>query len=171
MLAARLGTVTTALYSGSFDPVHLGHLSVIEAAARAFDGVVVVALGNPAKTTGLLSVPDRVALLEQSTAHLGIVTCTSHHGLTVDAARIHGASVIVRSAHKEQANELVMAATNRIVGGIDTWFVPGDPSTGWISSSLVRSLLDRGEVDQACDLVPAPVAAWIRSPAAPGPAS
>lgn len=155
--------MTTALYAGSFDPVHRGHLSVITTAAAAFDSLVVAVVGNPMKTSGLLSVADRVMLLSSATASLPGVRCVAHHGLTVDAARLHGADVIVRAAHKERANELVMAATNRAASTVPTLFVRGDHETEWISSTVVRGLLDRGEVDEACTLVPAPVAGWLRS--------
>jgi pantetheine-phosphate adenylyltransferase len=159
--------VTTALYSGSFDPVHLGHLSVIRTASAMFDAVAVVVLANPGKGGGgLVPVAERVALLREATADLANVTCTTWSGLTVDAATQHSASIIVRSAHKELDNELTMAATNAALGGIGTGFVRGDPATGWISSSVVRRMVADGFVEDACALVPDAVGSWLRRRAA-----
>ncbi|HYD09624.1 MAG TPA: adenylyltransferase/cytidyltransferase family protein, partial [Acidimicrobiales bacterium] len=137
--------MTIALYTGSFDPVHLGHLGVIEQAARSFEEVVVAVLGNPAKVSGLLSIDERVRLLDAATAHLDNVRCASHAGLAVDAARAHGATTLVRAAHKEQRNELTMAAHNERIAGIPTTIVGGDPGLGWVSSSVVRQLLADGD--------------------------
>ena len=147
--------MTTALYAGSFDPVHLGHLSIIERAARAFDEVVVAVLGNPAKSSGRFTIDERVALMAQATSHLPGVRAVAHHGLTVDIAAAVGASVLVRSAHKDHSDELTMAATNERIAGIATVFVPADPATAWISSTVVRRAADDGRLDEARSLVPA----------------
>ena len=156
--------MTTALYTGSFDPVHLGHVRVIEQAARSFEAVVVAVLGNPAKTSGLLPVAERVRLLEAATAGLDNVTCTAHHGLAVDAAREHGASTLVRSAHKEHRTELEMAAHNERLTGIPTTFISGDPDLTWVSSTVVRRLLADGDADRLRAVVPSAVADALLSP-------
>ena len=153
--------MTTALYTGSFDPVHLGHLAVIERAASTFEGVVVAVLANPSKASGLLPVAERVRLLELATAPMGNVRCTSHDGLAVDAARVHGCSTLVRSAHKELRGEVSMAAHNERIAGLPTTFVHGDPELAWVSSSVVRRLLADGDGDTVRSIVPAPVAAAL----------
>lgn len=159
--------MTTALYSGSFDPVHLGHVSVIRTASALFDDLVVVVLGNPSKPQrGLVPVEERVALLASAAADLPNVSCASWPGLTVDAAASHGATVIVRAAHKDYLDEITMAATNRAISGVGTGFLRADPATSWISSTAVRLLVDRGDIDRACELVPEAVAAWLRRRAA-----
>jgi pantetheine-phosphate adenylyltransferase len=150
--------VSVALYTGSFDPVHLGHLAIIEEAASMFDRVVVAVLANPEKASGLLPVDERVRLVLAVTDALPNVDCIAHHGLAIDAARLHGATTLVRSAHKEQRNELTMAAMNATAGGVPTAFVTGDPALGWISSSVVRASLAHGDVERVRAMVPGVVA-------------
>jgi phosphopantetheine adenylyltransferase len=77
------------------------------------------------------------------------------YGLTVALARRDGATVLVRAAHKERGNESSMAAMNRVLAEIPTVFVPADARTRTISSSLIRQLVDVGEVRAAQQLVPA----------------
>jgi pantetheine-phosphate adenylyltransferase len=146
--------VTTALYAGSFDPIHLGHLSIIERAAGGFDEVVVAVIGNPAKRSGLLTVDERLQLVDESTAHLANVRTFTHHGLSVDAARLVGATVLLRSAHKDRGDEHTMAATNERIAGVLTVFLPADLTRSWISSSLVRSALAGGRLDDLRTMVP-----------------
>jgi pantetheine-phosphate adenylyltransferase len=147
-----------ALYAGSFDPIHLGHLGAIEQATRTYDEVIVAVVANPRKAGGMFRPEARVQLVDDATAHLPSVRSVHFYGLTVDLARREGATVLVRAAHKEQGNELSMAATNRLMADIPTVFVHADPRTRAISSSLVRQLVDSGELTAAQRLVPACVA-------------
>lgn len=128
-----------------------------------FDEVVVAVLGNPAKRSGLFSIPQRVELVAAATAHFGNVRCVGFHGSTVDLARAEGTDVLVRAAHKETANERSMAAVNEQVSGIQTFFASPDPATWTISSSAVRGLVAAGEIEAAAELVPADVRAAIRA--------
>ena len=149
--------VATALYPGSFDPFHLGHLNVVEQVARIFDEVVVGVLGNPRKPSGLFTLDDRVRLVEAATAHLTNVRCVSSDKLTIDMAACEGAVVLVRSGHKDARHESTMAATNEQMSGIQTLFAAADPNLRTISSSLVRDLMSRGHTGDAARLVPPPV--------------
>lgn len=108
---------TRAVYGGSFDPVHLGHLAMIEIAARTHDELIVVVLANTAKTSGLFPPGQRVDLIHQTLAHLRNVSVTAYHGLIVDAAQSLDADVLVRSAHKEGRHERSMAAMNTTPNG------------------------------------------------------
>ena len=145
-----------AAYPGSFDPLHLGHLSVIERVAGQFEQLVVLVLANPAKTH-LLSVERRVELVAASTDHLGNVRAIGHVGLTVDGARAVGAGVLVRNAGKEQRVEVTMAVTNQAISGPPTVLVPPDPNTATISSTFVRELVRHRRYDDIAPLVPEPV--------------
>lgn len=149
--------MVSALYGGSFDPIHLGHLSVIELAAESFEAVYVVVLANPEKPTGMFSRGERAQLVAASTGHLSNVLVHEYHGLTVDCADELGVDVLVRSAHKEGQHEQSMAATNHLLTGIRTSFVMPDARTAWISSSMVRELVSAGRLHDVEGLVPAPV--------------
>jgi pantetheine-phosphate adenylyltransferase len=146
--------VTVALYAGSFDPIHCGHITVIELVSRGYDDVVVAVLANPDKSSGLLDPEQRLRLVEESTSHLPMVRSVRFHGLVVDLAREVGATVLVRSAHKERANEVSMAAMNQNLTGIPTIFVPVDVNTRSISSSMIRRLVADGQSTAVEGLVP-----------------
>lgn len=151
----------TALYPGSFDPIHLGHLSIIERAAVGFDRLVVAAVANPNKSSGMFTRSERAQLIRAATAHLGNVEVVEGHGLVVEVARSVGADVLIRAAHKETADERMMATANEKLSGYPTFFVPGDTSTSHISSSLIRDLVDRRDFELLGSLVSPPVASAI----------
>jgi pantetheine-phosphate adenylyltransferase len=147
--------VAVALYAGSFDPIHLGHLGVIERAAQAYDEVLVAVVANPGKKHGMFRPEERLRLVSMATEPLSNVRSVHFHGLTVDLARREAVTVLVRSAHKERGNEFMLAAMNERLAGIPTVFFASDPRTRTISSSLVRQLVDAGELTAAQELVPA----------------
>ena len=154
MAACKTPLVATALYPGSFDPFHLGHLHVVEQVAGWFDEVVVGVLGNPRKSSGLFTLEQRVGLAEATTAHLPNVRSVSSDKLTIELARCEGAVVLVRCGHKEARHESTMAAMNERMSGIPTLFTVAHPSARAISSSLVRDLMSRGQTKAAARLVP-----------------
>jgi pantetheine-phosphate adenylyltransferase len=102
-----------ALYPGSFDPLTLGHLDLIERAARLFDGLIVAVLQNPGKTPAF-SLEQRLGQIRRATAHLQGVQVGSFDGLTVEFARSSGAGVILRGlrAMSDFEFELQIAHTN-----------------------------------------------------------
>lgn len=155
--------MATGVYPGSFDPFHLGHLAVVEQAARQLDRLVVGVLTNPGKRARLFGAAERVALVEASTAHLPNVRCVAFDGLAVDLARREGADVLVRAAHKEHGTERSMAAMNVMLSDVQTVFVATDPGSRTISSTVVRELVARGNLRAAARLVPRPVADAILS--------
>jgi len=154
---ARLVRVAVGLYPGSFDPVHLGHLTVIDTGAQFLDELVVAVVTNPAETA-VFPADVRVELLRASTRRWANVRCVAYDGLVVDAARREGAAVIVRSAGKEWHPELSMAAHNKRLSGLETVMIPAGPATRWLSSSVVRSLAREGRHGELLDLVPPAVA-------------
>lgn len=150
--------MTKALYPGSFDPVHIGHLDVVEAAALLFSEVVVVAMFNPVKTDGFFELDEREGLLAATFAHLPNVTTTRFAGLVVTAASDLGADVIVKGVRSgsDLDVEMQMAYTNKAVTGIQTVLVPSEPAHSFVSSRFIREISSRGE--DVSSMIPPPVA-------------
>ncbi len=138
-----------AVVPGSFDPVTLGHLDVIERAAGLFDELHVLVVHNPGKTA-LLPLAQRVSLLEQSVKDARLpdnIRVTSWSvGLLVDYCTEVGASVLVKGIRSQidVAYETPMAIVNRDLGGVETIFMLPNPAHAHVSSSLVRQVAALG---------------------------
>ena len=131
-----------AIYPGSFDPVTLGHLDIIERAAKLYDTLVVGVLDNNSKSP-LFSAEERVNMLREVTKHLDNVKVISYSGLLVDAARENNINVIVRGlrAITDFEYELQMAQTNRILNKeVDTMFLTASVEYSYLSSSTVKEV-------------------------------
>ena len=131
-----------ALCPGSFDPVTLGHLDIIERSARHFDEVIVAVIRNPQKAQSLFSLEERQEMLEEVTAHLPNTRIAFFKGLLVEFAKEHGAEAIVKGlrAVSDFDYELQMAQMNQRLSGIDTFFLSTSPQYSFLSSSLVREV-------------------------------
>ena len=138
-----------AVVPGSFDPVTLGHLDVIERTAGLFDEVHVLVVHNPGKTA-LLPIAQRVSLIEQAVVAAGLpdnITVTSWSvGLLVDYCTDVGASVLVKGIRSQidVAYETPMAIVNRDLAGVETVFLLPNPAHAHVSSSLVRQVASLG---------------------------
>jgi len=168
--------VATALCPGSFDPVTLGHLDIIERTARHFDDVIVAVIRNPQKTKSLFSLEERQQMLKEATAHLPNIRIEFFKGLLVDFARDHGANAIVKGlrAVSDFDYELQMAQMNQRLSGIDTFFISTSPQHSFLSSSLVREVARFG--GDVSGMVPPKVAKrlterWAERKAAEGDGS
>ncbi len=154
-----------AVVPGSFDPVTLGHIDVIERAAKLFDEVHVLVVHNPAKAA-MLPIAQRVSLLERSIADAGlsgsILVTNWSVGLLVDYTADVGASVIVKGIRSQVdiAYETPMAIVNRDLAGVETVFLLTDPANAHVSSSLVRQVAALG--GDVSPYVPAAVAAYLQ---------
>ena len=136
------GLLATALCPGSFDPVTLGHVDIIERSARHFDEVIVAVIRNPQKTQSLFSLEERQELLKESLSHLDNIRIEFFKGLLVDFAKEHGAEAIVKGlrAVSDFDYELQMAQMNQRLTGIDTFFLSTSPQYSFLSSSLVKEV-------------------------------
>ena len=134
--------MTRVLYPGSFDPVHIGHVEIVETAASLFDEVVVATVRNPQKGKGLFSLDDRMDMLTESFAHLPGVSITMFSSLVVDLAREMECDFIVKGlrAVSDFENELQMAQMNQEISGVHTVFIPSASSYSFLASSLIREV-------------------------------
>ena len=147
-----------AMYPGSFDPVHNGHLDVISAASALFDSVVVAAMRNPSKSVPLFSDDERVAMIVESTSHLANVSVVQFGELVVDLAQRLGADVIVKGLRSQSdfESELRMAHMNHSVSGVETVFVPPRTEHLFVASNYIREITRFG--GDCSHLVPPAVA-------------
>ena len=157
--------MTTVLYPGSFDPIHLGHLDVIEQSLELFGTVVVAAMHNPTKPSGMFTLDERLSMIEQSVAGLSngsSVRVVAFPGLAVDAARDVGADFIVKGLRTggDFEVEQQMAHTNYAAAGVRTVYLPCKPSLVFISSRFIREIANYGGDVSA--MVPAPVLAPLQ---------
>ena len=131
-----------ALYPGSFDPLTLGHLDLMERATVLFDGLVVAVLQNPSKTPAF-PLERRLAQIQLATCHLAGVEVRSFDGLTVDMARECGAGVILRGlrALSDFEFELQLAHTNKTLAPhLETLFLATAAHHSFLSSSVVKEV-------------------------------
>ena len=134
--------MAVVLYPGSFDPVHNGHLEIVETASRLFDEVVVAAMRNPQKGEPLFSLAEREEMITEVFAHLGNVRVTMFSSLVVDLAREVGADFIVKGlrAVSDFESELQMAQMNQAISGVDTLFIPSASEHSFLASRLIREI-------------------------------
>ncbi|MCT0226371.1 pantetheine-phosphate adenylyltransferase [Synechococcus sp. CS-1328] len=147
-----------ALYPGSFDPLTLGHLDLIERSAGLFDGVMVAVLQNPGKRPAF-SLEQRLEQIRAATAHLAGVEVGSFDGLTVDFARQCGTAVILRGlrALSDFEFELQIAHTNKsLAPAVETLFLATAVHHSFLSSSVVKEVARFG--GDVRHMVPAGVA-------------
>lgn len=154
--------MTTAVCPGSFDPVTLGHLDLIERARALFDEVVVGVAHNAAKRA-LLDVATRRALLVDAVAGIPGVRVEVVPGLLAEFCREVGAVAVVKGLRggADFDAEHPMALMNRHLTGVETVFVVGDPRLAHIASSMVKDVARHG--GDIAGLVPDGVAAAVRA--------
>ena len=154
--------MTSVLYPGSFDPLHNGHVEIVETASNLFDRVVVAAMRNPQKGEPLFGLEQRQAMIEESFAHLPNVEVTMFSALVVDLARDLGIDFIVKGlrAVSDFESELQMAQMNQKISGVDTLFIPSASEHSFLASRLIREIARFG--GDVSDMVPPAVARRLK---------
>lgn len=138
--------MTVAIYPGSFDPITLGHLDIIERSSRIFDEVVVAIGINPTKNP-MFSVEEKKNLIEESVKHLDNVSVVSFEGLLVNFINQYDKKVIIKGlrAVSDFEYELQMASVNKDLNKeAETFFLPTSIQYSFLSSSIVRGLSKEG---------------------------
>jgi pantetheine-phosphate adenylyltransferase len=135
-----------AIYAGTFDPMTMGHLDVVERAARIFPELIVAVTAVTGKST-LFSKEERVELVSKALAGLSNVTVTLFDGLLVEYARSQGAGVLIRGlrAFSDFEYEFQMALTNRrLAPDIETLFLMPKQDYSFLSSTNVKQVASLG---------------------------
>lgn len=135
----------SAIYPGTFDPITLGHLDVLDRAAGMFD-TVTVAVSTASGKQPLFALADRIRLAREAVAEVlplrKNITVDSFDGLLIDYARNAGANVIVRGlrALSDFEYEMQMALMNRKLGGVETIFLMPNERYTYLNSTIVREV-------------------------------
>jgi pantetheine-phosphate adenylyltransferase len=136
-----------ALYPGSFDPIHNGHIDIAERAARLFDQVVVAIYDSPSSKRLLFSTEQRVEMARQTLQHLPTVQVIPYRGLTVDIARQVEATALVRGlrATSDYEYEAQLALTNKALApDIDTVMLITSLQYAYLSASILKEVAALG---------------------------
>ena len=154
-----------AVYTGSFDPITLGHLNVIERASRLVDRLI-VGIGINLEKQSLFTPEERVALVQQITQRLGNVDVRTFSGLAVKFVRDCGARVIVRGIRSltDMESEFTMTLANRKLDpGIETVFLMADDEFSHVSSTLIKQITPLAGDEELSRFVPRELIPAIRA--------
>ena len=146
-----------AVYPGSFDPITNGHLEVLKRALNIFDRVIVLVAINRDKDNSRFSIKDRVDMIKEAVDDER-VSVDSYDGLTVEYAKKHGATHLIRGlrAVTDFEYEFSLASANDFIDpSIDTVFLMSKAEKSFINSSMIMGLYENGK--DVSELVPASV--------------
>jgi pantetheine-phosphate adenylyltransferase len=154
-----------AVYTGSFDPISLGHLNVIERSARLVDELV-VGVGQNIEKQSLFSASERLDMLKLATAHIPNVIVKTFDGLAVRFVRECNARVIVRGVRSlgDIEHEFTMTLANRKLDpDIETVFLMADDEYSHVSSSLIKQIAPLAGDDELSRFVPQAIVPKLRA--------
>ncbi len=155
----------TAIYTGSFDPVTLGHVNVIERAARLVDKLI-VGIGTNIEKSSLFTPEERRQLVSAATAHVENVEVRVFSGLAVTFVRECNARVMVRGVRPltDIAGEFTMMMANRKLDpGIETVFLMADETFSHVSSSLIKQIAPLADDEMLGRFVPPAIIPLLRA--------
>ncbi|QDT00204.1 pantetheine-phosphate adenylyltransferase [Adhaeretor mobilis] len=153
-----------AVYTGSFDPITLGHLNVIERSSRLVDELI-VGVGHNLDKQSLFTPEERVSLVKETCSHVENVRVEMFSGLAVKFVRDCKASVIIRGVRSltDMETEFTMTLANRKLDpGIETVFLMADDEFSHVSSSLIKQITSLAGDEELARFVPAEVVPALR---------
>lgn len=141
------GKSSLIVYPGTFDPITLGHLDLVQRAAGLFDRAILAVAAQSTKPGALFTTEERVEMAREVVADLPNVSVERMDGLLVDFCRAHGARVLLRGirVYSDFEYEFQMALTNRkLAPEIETLFLMPKEEHSCVSSSIVREIVSFG---------------------------
>ena len=136
-----------AVFPGSFDPITLGHIDVIERSLPYFDQVIIAVGFNSTKTSGLFSIENRLKQISAATKHLSNITVVSYEGLTIDFCKKNKATTIIRGLRNTvdfEFEKSIAQMNKNLAPEIETLFLFTDQKLAAINSSIVRDIIRNG---------------------------
>ncbi len=153
-----------AVYTGSFDPITLGHLNVIERSSKLVDELI-VGVGLNIDKQSLFTADERVELIRRTTSHLTNVEVKTFSCLAVQFVRDCDARVIIRGVRSltDMESEFTMTLANRKLDpGVETVFLMSDEEFSHVSSSLIKQITPLAGDEELARFVPKVVIADLR---------
>ena len=131
-----------AIFPGSFDPITLGHVDIINRGVTLFDEII-IAIGENSSKDYMFSIDERVAFIESAFKDNPKVRVMNYSGLTIDFCKEIGVDFIVRGLRNPADFEFekAIAHTNRHLSTLETIFLLTSSQTSFISSSIVREII------------------------------
>ena len=159
-----------AVYPGSFDPITLGHLNVMERISRLFDRLI-VAVGTNIEKRPMFDVEERTELIRLTTSHLENVETRTFSGLAVEFVKSCGAGVMVRGVRPITdipAELTMMMANRRLAPEVETLFMIADGELAHVSSSLIKQIAPLAGEEELSRFLPREVVLAVRAKLAGG---
>lgn len=134
-----------AVFPGSFDPITLGHVEIIERGLEVFDEIV-VAIGINAGKQYMWTLEERLEFIRKTFADNPKIKIATYEGLTVEFCREQNAQFLLRGLRNslDFSYEKSIAQTNELMGGIESVFIISSPKASHISSTIVRDIARYG---------------------------
>ena len=134
-----------AIFPGSFDPITLGHVDIINRALPLFDEII-IAIGINADKSYMFSLEDRIRFIKENYVNEPKITVETYTGLTIDFCKKINVDFILRGLRNPADFEFekAIAQTNRKLSNIETVFLLTSANTSFISSSIVRDIIRNG---------------------------
>jgi pantetheine-phosphate adenylyltransferase len=154
-----------AVYPGSFDPITLGHLNVMERAAGLFDRLI-VGVGVNLEKRPMFTAEERCELIRLSTVHLKNIEIVTFSGLAVELVRRCGSRVMVRGVRPITdipAEITMMMANRRLAPDVETLFMIADGELAHVSSSLIKEIAPLAGEAELLRFLPKPVVGAVRA--------